>query len=204
LSSYPFRVAGQPVANRRHQDRRHLLDAGVVSSPENPRRRAILWGLLLTALSFSAWQWRYLAYGPAWLARSRAADHSDLYVGKTNGISNLILTQQARNYLPDIDHLDASGNVSEPAFLKPLGVHIDMAWFTKHAPDRVDFNPFISSGAFVVTWLYYPGCQKTVKISSRSDTDWYSARGRPCFPACKLTVRMAPNLRLTSININPA
>jgi hypothetical protein len=159
---------------------------------------------LLIVASVLIWQWRLIAHAPVWLVRRQAADRSDLYLGHTNGIPNRNLVEQARNYLTDVDHVDASGNVTAPEALRPLGVHLDMAWFRHHAPDSVDFNPFLSDGRFVVSWLYYPGCQKTIKPSLRTDTDWYSLRGRPCFPLCKVSVRMDSDLRLTTIKLDVA
>jgi len=148
------------------------------------------------------WQWRFLLHAPGWLVRRQAADRSDLYLGKTNGIPNRSLVDQARNYLSDVDHVDGSGNITTPEALRPLGVHLDMAWFRHHAPDSVDFNPFLSDGRFVVSWLYYPGCQKTITPSLRTDTDWYNLRGRPCFPLCRVSVRMASDLKLTTIKLD--
>jgi hypothetical protein len=201
LNQYPFRVADQ-TTERRVEDRRHDLDAESVHSGWMPHRRAVFLGILLISLGFLVREWRYVVYGPVWLVRAHWADRSDLYMGKTNGISNLILTQQARNYLTDIDRIDAPGNITAPEFLRPVGGHLDMKWFSHHAPDAVDFNPFISPGGlFVVTWLYYPGCEKTLKISSRTDTDWYGRRGRPCFPLCRLTVLMDSNLKLTTMKV---
>ena len=150
------------------------------------------------------WQWRYVVYAPVWWARAHWADKSDLYLGKTNGISNQTLVEQARNYLTDIDHVDASGNITAPESLRLEGVHLTMSWFRQHIPDRVDFNPFIAPGGrFVVTWLYMPGCQKTVWKSPRLDTDWYSLRGRPCYPVCRLSVVMNSDLKLTTFALTP-
>ncbi len=181
-----------------------MTDAEARDLPSIPTRKAGAWRpIVLFVLGVFAWQWRNIVYGPIWLARTYWADRNDLYVGATNGIPNQSLVQQARNYLTDVDHLDASGNVTAPEVLRPLGVHLDMAWFRHHAPDSVDFNPFISQGGkFVVSWLYYPGCQKTVWKSQRADTDWCNLRGRPCFPVCRLTVLMAPDLRLTPIKVD--
>jgi len=166
--------------------------------------RPVVIAIVLIALSVLVWQWRYVVYAPVWLARAYWADRSDLYTGNTNGISNRTLAQQARNYLTDIDHVDASGNLTAPEALRPLGVHLDMSWFRRHTPDSVEFNPFISSGGtFVVTWLYVPGCQEAVWKSPRTDTDWFSLRGQACYPVCRLSVLMASDLRLTSIALNP-
>jgi len=194
-------AAAEPFIDRRFQDRRHIQEAEVVAV-RRAWNRPTAAAVVLIALSLLIWKWRYVAYGPVWLARAHWADHSEFYQGSLNGISNRGLVEQARNYLTEVDRWDASGNVTAPEWLQPLNVHLDMSWFRQHAPESVDFNPFRSpEGRFTVTWLYYPGCQKAVWKSRRADTDWYSARGRPCFPECSVTVRMAPNLRLTSITV---
>jgi len=192
-------------------DERRLLDRrqfpSVVSS--NPfsgfsrRFGALL--ILFVVMNLFVWQWRYVRYAPIWLARAHWADHSDIYIGSTNGIPNTTLVQQARNYLVDIDHMDASGNITAPEELRRLGAHLDTAWFKSHAPDTVDFNPFIApNGSFVVTWLYVPGGQKSTWKSARTDTDWYNMRGEPSYPVYKLSILMAPDLRLRSMVVSPA
>jgi len=203
MSLFPFKLEGDLSAERRLEDRRQDEDA----ESNRPRRN---WkgflgkALLLTVLAGLLWQWRVVVYGPVWLARAHRADKSDFYLGSTNGISNRFLVLQARNYLTDMDHLDGSGNVTAPESLRPLGVHLDMAWFRHHAPDAVDFNPFLQTGGkFVVSWLYMPGCQKVIWKGSRTDTDWYSLRGRPCFPLCRVSIVMNPDLHLSSVSINP-
>jgi hypothetical protein len=60
-----------------------------------------------------------------------------------------------------------------------------------------------SEGNFSVTWLYVPGCQRTIRDSSKTDTEWYDPQGRPCYGVCQVTVRMDPHLRLASIKLNP-
>jgi hypothetical protein len=148
------------------------------------------------------WQWNFIIHAPVWLWRARASDRSDFYLGSTNAIPNKRLVQQARSYLTDVDSVDASGNLSDPESLRSLGGHLDMAWFRRHAPDVVDYNPFISDGRYAISWLYYPGCQKAIHSSVRTDTDWYTLRGRPCYPLCRLSVRMTPDLRLSSIKLD--
>jgi hypothetical protein len=158
--------------------------------------------VLLLALGILIWQRNFVIHAPVWYVRSHWADRSDFYLGSTNGVPNRNLVQQARNYLTDVDHVDASGNITTPEALKPLGIRLNMAWFRHHAPDRVDYNPFISDGRYVVSWLYYPGCQKTIRPALLSDTDWFNMRGTPCYPLCQVTVRMNPDLRLTSIKMD--
>jgi len=202
LNPFQFTAAGQALPDRRFDDRRQSQEEEPARSGRAWKRYAVI-SIVLILLCVIARKWRYVVYGPAYLARAHWADRSDLYLGKTNAIPNRILVEQARTYLTDIDHVDASGNITAPEALRPLNVHLDMAWFKNHVPDRVDFNPFISpEGRFVVTWLYYPGCQKTVWKSPRVDTDWYNVRGRPCFPVCRVSVLMAPSLRMTDITVN--
>ena len=195
-----------PMLSERRQemDRREFSWAGDRHLSPGLRRRFHILLMLLVPLAFVAWQWRFVRNAPVWLARAHWADRSDLYLGSTNGIPNASLVQQARNYLADIDHLDASGNITAPEDLRRLGAHLDTAWFKRHAPDTADFNPFITpGGSFVVTWLYVPGGQKSTWKSARTDTNWYNLRGEPSYPVCKLSILMAPDLRLTSMVLSP-
>jgi hypothetical protein len=203
LSPFRFRVVGQPLSERRVGNRRQSEEGQAPHAPRSVSRSIFLAAVLIT-LSLLGWQWRLVAYAPVWLIRANRADHSDLYTGSTNGISNRTLVEQARNYLSDIDHVDASGNLTVPEALRPLGVHLAMSWFRHHAPDSLEFNPFKGpKGAFTVSWNYVPGCQEALWASAGSDTDWYSLRGRPCYPICRLSIVMAPDLRLTSMALNP-
>ena len=196
-----FTITWPTLSYRRFQVRRQLQEEESVPPPRS-FRLPIAKAIILVAACVLFWQRNFLLHAPVWLVRAHWADRSDFYLGSTNGIPNRKLVQQARNYLTDIDHVDASGNVTAPESLRTLGVHLDMAWFRRHVPDSVDFNPFLSDGRFVVSWLYYPGCQKTIRPSLRTDTDWYSLRGRPCFPLCRLSVRMMADLRLSSIKLD--
>jgi len=154
--------------------------------------------------SVMTWKWRYVVYAPPWAVRALWADRSDLYLGKTNGIPNLQLVQQARNYLAQMDQADPSGNFTMPETLRPLDIRLNAAWFQRHHPENLDYNPFLSQthGNFVVTWLYVPGCERTVWKPSKSETDWYDVQGQPCYAVCAVSVLMAPNLRLTSIKLD--
>ena len=188
--------------DRRSSDRRQVQEGETSTSLRRSSRQPFFKAIILITAGVLIWQWRFLTHAPIWLVRRQVADRSNLYQGHTNGIPNKSLVDQARNYLTDVDHVDASGNLTAPEALRPLGVHLDMAWFRHHAPDNVDFNPFLSDGRFVVSWLYYPGCQKTIKPSLRTDTDWYNLRGRPCFPLCRVSVRMGSDLKLTTIKLD--
>ena len=200
MTQFQFTVAGQ-FPERRSFDRRRIDDAESKTSPKVWRRYAFLLAIFI-GFNILIWQRQYIINGPLWLARVHWADRSDLYLGTNNGLPNQLIVGQARNYLTDIDHLDASGNVMAPEDLRPVGVHLNSSWFKQHVPDSVNFDPFNSKGGrFEVSWLYYPGCQKTIWRSPRIDTDWYSLGGRPCFPVCRVTVLMTLDLRLTSITI---
>jgi hypothetical protein len=96
--------------------------------------------------------------------------------------------------------LDASGNIT-PDDLKSEGAHLDLEWFKHHHPISVDFNPFLPGGSFVVTWRYVPGCQAS---SSGRDTTWRDMQGKACTVICNLSVLMTPDMRLTSIKVDPA
>lgn len=156
-------------------------------------------------LAAGAWKWRYVVYGPVWMARAAWADHTDLYDGNTNGIPNKDLVWQARNYLSQVKAMDSGGNIVAPEILREQGVHLSVSWFKRHAPELLDFNPFMpaSEGNYVVSWLYVPGCQKAVWKSSRTDADWYDAQGQPCYGVCKVSVYMDPHLKLTVIKLDP-
>jgi hypothetical protein len=159
---------------------------------------------LLIAVCALVWQWRFVVYAPAWLMSAYWADRSDLYSVSTNGISNRALVEQARKYLTDIDHADASGKVTAPEALRPLRVHLDIAWFARHSPVGWEYDPLMApKRPYTVTWDYVPGCQEAVWDSSDENTDWYDLRGRPCHPAGRLSIVMASDLRLTSITFIP-
>ena len=177
MSSFPFLVT-EPLLERREGDRRH--SGGLRRMLTHPMALFIF----LMTLGVLAWQWRYVVYEPLWLVRSHSADRSDFYMGKTNGIANKALVQQARNYLTDVDHLDASGNITSPENLRLQDVHLSIPWFIRHAPDSVDFNPFIKPGGrYVVSWLYVPGCQKTVWKSHARTRIGMAAAGSPAIPS---------------------
>jgi hypothetical protein len=159
-------------------------------------------GLSILLLGLCVWQWRAFVYGPVWLVRHYAADHGDVYLGRTNGVSNRELTQRARVFLGDINRLDASGNIT-PDDLKQLGVMVDLDWFKAHRPERVTFNPFVTPGEFVVSWTYAPGCEQTLSATSRTGSHWQDNRGFLCTPASMLSVFMSPDFRLNTIRIDP-
>ena len=179
----------------RQRDRRRLPGSGK-------------WLVIVLAIailsSLFTWKWRYVLYAPQWAVRALWADHTDLYLGKTNGIPNLQIVQQARNYLTQMDQVDPSGNFTMPETLRPLDIRLKAAWFQRHHPDNLDYNPFLSQthGNFIVSWLYVPGCERMVWKPSKSDTDWYDVQGQPCYAVCAVSVLMAPNLRLTTIKLD--
>jgi len=161
--------------------------------------------LLVLCAAVGIWKWRYVVYGPAWVVRSRFADKSDLYEGKRNNLGNLQIVQQARNYLSDLNRIDASGNLTSPEALRTQGIRISEKWFERHHPDSVEFNPFAptTEGNYAVTWRYFPGCQETLRTSLKTRTDWFDRQGQPCSPACLLTVFMDPQLKLRTVKITP-
>jgi hypothetical protein len=203
---HKFVVAGaEPIfLEKRSQDRRQPMEEERVRSTF--ARNMGIFLALAVAFSACAWKWRYLVYGPVWAARAHWADRSDLYVGKTNDIPNLNLVQQARNYLTQINQVDPSGNITDPASLQ--GVRLDIPWFQKHHPEKVDYNPFLSydnnEGSYVVTWRYNPGCQETVWKSPQPDTDWFDPQGRPCYASSLVSVFMDRDLKLTALKMRPA
>lgn len=195
----------EPVfLEKRSHDRRQSAETEEVPSTF-ARNLGIILALAL-ALSAGLWKWRYIVYTPVWAARAHWEDRSDLYVGKTNDIPNLNLVQQARNYLTQINQIDPSGNITAPSSLQ--GLPLDIPWFQKHHPERVDYNPFVtydnSAGSYVVTWRYIPGCQQTIWKSSKHDTDWYDLQGRPCYASSLVSVFMDRDLKLTTIKVRPA
>ena len=198
-----FTITDPLHSNRRVEERRHTSVFEEVRSTRAGKIVALLAAVAL--LSAGAWKWRYVVHGPVWLARAVWADHSDLYAGKTNGIPNKEVVWQARNYLSQLKEIDTGGNLMAPEALRAAGVHLQVSWFKKHAPDVVDYNPFVSAAAgnFVVAWLYVPGCQKAVWKSSRTDADWYDAQGQPCYGVCKVSVFMDPHLKLTALKLDP-
>jgi len=198
-----FTVTDTMDPNRRVEERRQTSVLETVRSTRTGKIVALLAAVVV--LSAGVWKWRYVVYGPVWLARASWADHTDLYTGKTNGIPNKDLAWQARNYLAQIKTSDVAGNLMAPEALRETGNHLQVSWFKKHHPDIVDYNPFVSAadGNFVVSWLYVPGCQKAVWKSSRTDADWYDAQGQPCYGICKVSVFMDPHLKLTALKLDP-
>jgi len=201
----PFKFTPHEPATlnrRRNIDRRHALPDVENSQRSSGGRRILILAAALFLVG-GAWKWRTIVHGPTYLLRSHWSDRTDLYKGKTNGLSNHDLVLQARNYLTEVNMLDASGNIT-PEALRSEGDHIDLNWFKRHHPVSVDFNPFTSKGGnFVVTWRYVPGCETSAWKSGRMDMPWYDAQGKRCSVICNLSVVMEPDLRLLGIKIDP-
>ncbi len=184
------------VMERRGSERRHSVE----SLPSRFRSLPFLRWAGMVLLTLGLWKWRYVVNAPIWAVRAQAADRSDLYKGKTNGIPNRELVQTARSYLLQINQFDASGNILKADTFQGLGIPLNVSWFVKHHPEVVDYNPFLPSGTgpFLISWQYAPGCQKTLHKSLRSDTDWYDLQGLPCFGAY-VNVRMDSSLKLMAM-----
>jgi len=173
-------------------------------TPEQRWLKRLFVGILVIGLGLMMWKWRTVVYGPLWLVRAHAADRGDIYIGRTNGVSNRELTMRARAYLSDVNQLDTSGNIT-PVELKALGETVDLSWFKAHHPETVTFNPFVApKGSFIVTWRYFPGCQKSLHGVAKPETMWFDKQGRPCGAVCNLSVMMAPDFRLTGVKVDPA
>lgn len=198
-------TTSEPSTDRRHKERRHFWAAGEgVATPEQRALKRVFMAGLVLVLGAMMWKWRTVIYGPMWLIRAHAADRGDIYIGRTNGVSNRELTMRARAYLTDVNQLDASGNIT-PVELRAMGEHIDLSWFKTHHPETVTFNPFMApKGSFIVSWLYVPGCQKSMRGVAKPGTQWFDKEGRPCGPICNLSVMMAPDFRLTAVKVDPA
>jgi hypothetical protein len=189
---------------RRGEDRRHVDERETPPPPRASHKGT--WALLfIVILSTMIYKWRYVVYSPIWVARTFWADRSDLYKGRTNGISNKDLVWQARNYLSQLKEVDGGANLMAPEILRQQGAHLSISWFKKHVPDVVDYNPFMADGKghFIVTWLYAPNCQKAVWKSSKLDADWYDVQGQPCYGVGRVSVFMDADQKLTTIKIDP-
>jgi hypothetical protein len=179
------------------------------SIPEKrDRRRGLKKPLIFVigiVVGVSLLYWRYSINIPLWLVRATAADRSDIYLGKTNGIPNRALVQSARGYLHDIPQSQLANKLLSSAQFESLGIQLDAAWFARHRPDSVTYDPFApeTRGNFIVTWIYHPGCQRVLgKTSFRGVADWFDLKGSPCYGGYAVSIYMAPNLRLTDIKID--
>lgn|GEM_PF-5829547 len=204
MSQFRFFSPHSQVAERRFADRRETL-AGDERPPFwTPTKKRFMLAVIVLLSGLLLWEWKYVVNAPIWLARATHRDRSDIYKGKTNGFSNRELVLQARAYLTQINQLDASGNITSPESMRPLGVTIDVKWFQHHAPDSVDFNPFdASGGSYIISWRYVPGCQKAVWKPAKSTTDWYDLKGQPCYGLCWVSIVMTSDHRLNAVKIRP-
>jgi hypothetical protein len=163
--------------------------------------------ILGIALGIGCWLGRHYAINtPLWLYRASMADQSDLYAGKTNGIANRDIVIAARNYLAQFQAIEVAGKSITASELGNLGITIDPAWFNHHHPIAVDTNPFSpnSQDAFIVSWVYAPGCQKiTRRVESKPGSDWFNLKGQPCYGTHTVSVSMTSDLRLTRIRLSP-
>jgi len=152
------------------------------------------------------WYFRAYVNAPVWVLRALWADHSDIYLGKTNGMPNRALVDAARQYLKQFTQIEVNGKTISASQFETLGIYLKPAWFFRHHPDSVDYNPFAPAdqGNFTVTWTYAPGCQSVIKkISNDPRSNWFDIKGQPCFGTYSVAVFMAPNLKLTKIRLRP-